>query len=157
MIKRNWLMEMNIKVWKMRYSDLHQRLQALEEINPSSSFDLVSYDSSSRNPASLASSSSTPTWVIDSCVTDHVTGICLQFHSYSPSSHGSFKSANGTFKQVAGKGSICLTWVVAFICFICSTILVYLFNQNIKLLWYLFPFLLCILESEDGAYDWWWS
>ena len=52
---------------------LRQRLQTLEGGNASSSVGMVTTDF--HNSTALASSSPTPTWVIDSGATDHVTGM----------------------------------------------------------------------------------
>ena len=83
---------------------LRQRLQTLEGGNTSSSVGMVTTDFC--NSIALASSSSTPTWVIDSGATDHVTGMWSIFHLYVQSSNGRIRIANGTFTQVAGEGSI---------------------------------------------------
>lgn len=59
-----------------------------------------------RNSTALASSSSTPTWVIESDATDHVTGMQSNFHLYAETSHGSVRIADGAITQVAREGSI---------------------------------------------------
>lgn len=65
------------------------------------------FTTDSRYPTALASSSSAPTWVIDSGATDHVTvSMCSNFRSYAQRSHGRVRIADGTFTCVAGEGTI---------------------------------------------------
>lgn len=60
---------------------IRERLAALEGGHKTST---VGMASSSHNPDALASSLPTSTWVIDSSVTDHVTGMQSLFQSYTP-------------------------------------------------------------------------
>ncbi|GMP41060.1 hypothetical protein CsSME_00011283 [Camellia sinensis var. sinensis] len=73
---------------------------------------IVSSTSASSNfantgiPASALSTLSSPSWIIDSDATDHMTGASSLFYSYSPcSGRDKVRVADGTLSSVSGKGS----------------------------------------------------
>ncbi|CAL5418427.1 unnamed protein product [Camellia sinensis] len=58
-------------------------------------------------PASALSTLSSPSWIIDSGATDHMTGASSLFYSYSPcSGRDKVRVADGTLSSVSGKGSV---------------------------------------------------
>ena len=103
--------------WKDELAVLRQWLAALECVPRYSTAGITS----SHNPT--ASSASSSTWAIDSRATDHVTGICFEFSSYT-ATNGRVRIANGCQAPIAGKGTVQALTDLSIICSSCSSILI---------------------------------
>lgn len=85
---------------------LNHHFKELEGMALSYSVGMASYSLS--GIAHMASaSSSTPSWVVDSGATNHVTGMCPEFISITPSpSLAAIRVANGNHIKVLGEGTV---------------------------------------------------
>lgn len=84
-------------------SSQHDRLQ-LKNLQSSEVSHVVTDQSGAALFALHASSKSS--WIIDSGAIDHITGMSHLFSMFSLVSLGKFKLANGSFTDIAGKGTI---------------------------------------------------
>lgn len=102
---------------KDELTNLHKLLAALEGATQDSLVGMAS----SHNSIAFASSTSSSTWMIDLGAIGHVIDICSEFQSYTSTTNGRVRIANGSYNHIDGKGTVrSLTPPFFIICSPCS-------------------------------------